>query len=288
MNPTVLYTILSLSLLGVLAAVILYFVARRFHVEEDPLIDKIDEILPGANCGACGYPGCRNFAEACVKSENLSDKFCPSGGNETMAEIAKLLGQKVEERDPMIAVVRCAGSPDKRPRTNTYDSAPTCAIATYTYSGDTGCSYGCLGFGDCVISCPYDAIHMNSKTGLPEVSEEKCVACGACVTACPKGIIELRKKGRRNMRVFVSCINQDKGGPARRACKAACIGCGKCVKECPFDAITLENNLAYIDYDQCKLCRKCVPVCPTGAIHDVNFPARKAPAEQTVDTVKGE
>ena len=124
-------------------------------------------------------------------------------------------------------------------------------------------------------SCPFDAIHIDVVSGLPIVIEEKCTGCGACVTACPKDIIELRNQGKRGMRVFVSCINRDKGAVARKACKAACIGCGKCVKECPFDAITLENNLAYIDFEKCKLCRKCVPVCPTQSIHEVGFPPRK-------------
>jgi ferredoxin len=120
---------------------------------------------------------------------------------------------------------------------------------------------------------------MDPATGLPVVDEEKCTACGACVKACPKSVIELRNKGRRNMRVFVSCINKDKGAVARKACKAACIGCSKCAKVCPFEAITVENNLAYIDYTKCKLCKKCVAECPTGAIHAVNFPVVKPKPE---------
>ena len=120
---------------------------------------------------------------------------------------------------------------------------------------------------------------MDPSTGLPVVDEEKCTACGACVKACPKAIIELRNKGRRNMRVYVSCVNKDKGAAARKACKAACIGCGKCAKVCPFDAITVENNLAYIDFTKCKLCKKCVAECPTGAIHAVNFPVIKKKEE---------
>lgn len=234
--------------------------------------------MPGANCGACGFPGCRQFAEAFVKAETSEALRCPACGDEVMQKIAALLGKDVVARDPMIAVVRCAGSFENRPRMSVYDSTRECAIASYLYSGDTGCAYGCLGLGDCVRSCRFDAISIDKTTGLPVVSEEKCTACGACVIACPRHILELRKKGKKRMRVFVSCVNEDKGAVARRVCSVACIGCGLCVKECPFDAITLKNNLAYIDFEKCKLCRKCVAVCPTHAIHEVNFPPRKEPA----------
>jgi ferredoxin len=146
-------------------------------------------------------------------------------------------------------------------------------------AGETACGFGCLGCGDCVNACQFDAIHVNPETGLPEVDDEKCVACGACVKACPRNIIELRKKGPKGRRVFVSCVNKDKGPVAMKACKAACIGCGKCAKECPFGAITVENNVSYIDHTKCRLCRKCVAVCPTGSIHAVNFPAPKPKPE---------
>lgn len=192
-----------------------------------------------------------------------------------MNNVAAALGREVAAQAPKIAVVRCNGSCDNRPRTSRYDGARSCAIEHSLYLGDTGCAFGCLGCGDCVAACPFNAIHMNPDTQLPVVDDDKCVACGACVKACPRSIIELRNKGPKDRRVFVSCVNKDKGGVARKACKVACIGCGKCAKECPFGAITVENNLAYIDYTKCRLCRKCVAVCPTGAIHEVNFPPRK-------------
>lgn len=277
---TIVITVISLCAIGIASAVILYFVAQKFKVEEDPRIDIVEGLLPGANCGGCGYPGCRGLAEAAVKSDNMDGIFCPVGGAETMGKVASALGREVIAQAPKIAVVRCNGNCENRPRTSLYDGAQSCAIAHSVYAGDTACSYGCLGCGDCVTACPFDAIHMNEETGLPVVDDEKCVACGACVKACPRSIIELRNKGPKDRRVFVSCVNKDKGAVARKACKVACIACTKCQKECPFEAITIANNLAYIDFSKCRLCRKCVSVCPTNAIHEINFPARKMQDEQ--------
>jgi Na+-translocating ferredoxin:NAD+ oxidoreductase RNF subunit RnfB len=285
MSATIIYTIISLSATGAISAVILYFVARRFKVYEDPRIDQVEDALPAANCGGCGYAGCRNFAEACVKNENLSGLFCTVGGNETMSKVASILGVDAVAQDPKVAVVRCAGSYDKRPRTTLYDGPPSCILQTILYPGDTGCPYGCLGHGDCVNACDFDAIHMDLKTGLPVVIDEKCTACNACVLACPKHIIELRKKNKKDRKIFVCCINEEKGAIAKKSCEVACIGCGKCVKVCAYEAITLENYLAYIDPVKCTLCRKCVEECPTNSIHEINFPPGKSQdgTDATVD-----
>ncbi|MGM9838349.1 MAG: Fe-S cluster domain-containing protein [Paludibacteraceae bacterium] len=270
--------LISLGVLGVtglVAAVLLYFIARKFKVEEDPRIDQVQEVLPGANCGGCGFAGCRALAEACVKADTLDGLFCPVGGAPTMEKVGDLLGMTVAATEPMVAVVRCNGTCEARPRTSQYDGVKNCRIMSSLYVGETACAFGCLGCGDCVEACQFGALHMDPETGLPVVDEEKCTSCGKCVQACPRSIIELRKKGPKNRRIVVECVNKDKGAVARKACKNACIGCGKCQKECPFDAITVENNLAYIDYNKCRLCRKCEAVCPTGAIHAINFPPRK-------------
>ena len=137
-----------------------------------------------------------------------------------------------------------------------------------------------MGCGDCVSACQFGAIHMNPETGLPEVDEAKCTACGACAKACPRNIIEIRLQGKKSRRVYVQCVNKDKGAVARKACAVACIGCGKCVKVCPFEAITLENNLAYINPDRCWSCRKCEEACPQNAIIALNFPPRKPKADE--------
>jgi Na+-translocating ferredoxin:NAD+ oxidoreductase RNF subunit RnfB len=275
---TIVFTIITLSILGVLAAVILYFVAQKFKVFEDPRIDQVEELLPGANCGGCGFPGCRGFAEGLVKADDISDMNCPVSDSESMQKIAALLGHEMADKEPQVAVLRCNGTCDNRPKVNNYDGAKSCTIASSLYAGETGCAYGCLGLGECVDACGFDAMYMDEKTGLPVIIEENCVACGACVKACPNNIIELRNQGKKSRRIYVSCVNQDKGGVAKKACSVACIGCMKCVKVCPFDAITVENNVAYIDYEKCKLCRKCVAECPTGAITALNFPPKKAPA----------
>ena len=280
MSITIVYTIASLSIIGVSAAVVLYIVAQKFRVNEDPRIDEVEEALPAANCGGCGYAGCRAFAEACVKAGDLSDLYCPVGGNETMNKVAEILGLEAVKKDPRVAYIRCNGTSEHRKKTSVYDGSTTCAIAAMTYSGETDCQWGCLGYGDCYDACDFDAIELRPERGVPAVIDDKCTACGACVEACPKSLIELRKKFPKNRKVVVACRNKDKGGVARKACSVACIGCGKCVKACPFDAITLENNLAYIDPDKCKLCRKCVPVCPTNSILEFNFPPRRAKNEE--------
>lgn len=272
---TIIFTIATLAILGLLLAIVLYIVAQKFKVEEDPRIDTVESLMPGANCGGCGKAGCRAFAEAAVK-EGVGSLFCPVGGNAVMQKVAEALGQTVEEKAPQVAVLRCSGSCDKRKKTSVYEGISTCASVAALYGGETDCAFGCLGKGDCEASCQFGAIKVNPETGLPEVDEEKCTACGACVKACPKQLLELRNKGPKGRRIWVACRNKDKGAPARKACLAACIGCGKCAKECAFGAITVENNLAYIDFTKCRMCRKCVAACPTGAIHGVNFPPRPA------------
>jgi len=279
MSQIIIYTIITLVAIGSAAAIILYFVAQKFKVYEDPRIDEVEEVLPAANCGGCGFPGCRNFAETLVKTESWEDLFCPVGGNETMAEAAGILGREAIEQAPRVAVVRCNGTPEFRPRVTLYDGAPTCAIAHSLYAGEGGCPHGCLGCGDCVVVCNFDAIHMDPITELPVVIDDKCTACGACVDACPRHIIELRKKNKKDRKIYVSCINEEKGGPAKKNCSVACIGCSKCFKVCPYEAITMENNKAFIDSDKCKLCRKCVVECPTDAILEIHFPPRKEKTE---------
>jgi ferredoxin len=196
-----------------------------------------------------------------------------------MGKAGNILGKEAPVVELKVAVLLCNGSPEFRRRTSFYNGVADCRIAHSLYIGDTDCSYGCLGAGDCVKACIFDAINMNPQTGLPEIIDDKCVSCGACVKACPRHLIELRKKAKKDRKIYVACSNCDKGGPAKRACSVACIACTKCVKVCGFNAITIENNLAYIDAFKCTFCRKCATECPTDSILEINFPPRKATIE---------
>ena len=271
----ILIAVIVLGSIGLVAALILFLAAKRFAVHEDERIGKVAEVLPQANCGGCGFPGCSGFAGACVKAADkgsLEGLLCPVGGQPVMEKVADILGMKAEASAPKVAVVRCNGTCESRPRIAEFDGAQSCRVQQMLGSGETACAYGCLGCGDCVAACQFDAIHMG-ENGVPVVDADKCTACGACAKACPRRIIELRNKGKKERRVYVSCVNKEKGAVAVKSCANACIGCGKCAKACPMEAITVTDNLSYIDYKKCIACRKCVTECPTKAIKDVGFPA---------------
>ncbi|MGB5244830.1 MAG: Fe-S cluster domain-containing protein [Lutimonas sp.] len=274
-TDSILYSTLLLVSLGAVIAFVLFVVSKKFYVYEDPLIAEVEDLLPAANCAGCGFPGCKSFAEKLVSTEDISDLFCPVGGNDVMKMVAETLGKEVTEKDPTVAVVRCQGSCEVRPKTTEYQGPKSCAISALIYSGETDCQYGCLGDGDCVTVCKFDAMFMDETTGLPVVITDKCTSCGMCVDACPRDIIEMRPKNKKDLKIYVGCLNEEKGGIAKKACSVACIGCSKCEDVCPKDAITMINNLAYIDPKYCTLCRKCVPVCPTHSIIETNFPPKK-------------
>lgn len=281
---TLVASIIVLGSIGILAAIILYMASRRFYVAENPKVEQIESALPGANCGACGFSGCHDFAVNFANADSPEGFNCPGAGAEGMKRVAAIMGFEAKAVRPMVAVLRCDGTCANRPTRAIYDGVRSCAVLSMVAVGSTDCAYGCLGCGDCVASCPWDAMHIDPTTGLPVIDQDKCVACGKCVDACPRSLIELRARGPRGLRVWVACANKDKGAIARKDCAAACIGCGKCLKACPHEAITIADNLAYIDYNKCKLCRKCAAGCPTGAIHTANFPTPIPPVKPTTDT----
>ena len=282
MSEIILYSVLTLGAVAALFSTILYVISRVFSVQEDPRITDVVDILPGINCGACGFPGCSGLADALVKGADTGDIShlnCPPGGADTMARIGTYFGLEVGESKETVAVLRCGGSCELAPAKTSYDGPASCAIAHSTFAGENGCPFGCLSYGDCEVVCPFDAITMNPVTGLPEVDQDLCTSCGACVKACPRKLFQIRPVGRRNRRVWINCRNQEPAVIARKNCAVACIACGKCKTVCDgiVQAITIENNLAYIDPDKCIACGKCVPVCPTNAISATFEPPQPKP-----------
>jgi len=279
MSNIIILSALVLGAIGIVSAVILFFVSKVFYVYEDPRIGQVADKLPGANCGGCGFAGCKGLAEAIVKAESLEGLMCPAGSDQTIEDIAKVLNIEAVAANPRIAVLKCNGSCANAPVKAFYDSALNCAYAASIFAGESACPYGCLGCGDCVSACQFDAIFIDPETKLPKVNDDKCVGCSACVKACPRNLLEIRKKGKLGRRIYVACANKEKGAVAKKNCSVPCIGCSKCAKVCAFDAIVVENFLAYIDEEKCKLCRKCVNECPSLCIHATNFPPPKIKEE---------
>jgi len=267
----ILIAVVALAVLGFVLALLLFVVSKKFAVKEDPRIGQVAEVLPGANCGGCGFPGCGGMAAACVKAADagsLEGLNCPVGGAECMGKIAGILGMEVTaSAAKKIAVVRCNGSCElNRPKLVNYDGVKSCRVAHSTSRGETACQCGCLGCGDCVAACQFGAIKMTQDKGLV-VDTDKCTACGACAKACPRGIIEIRAVSGENCDAYyVNCVNVQKGAAAMKACDDSCIGCKKCENVCGSDAVHVVNNVAYINPETCVLCGQCFEACPRGSI----------------------
>ncbi|TDX49020.1 RnfABCDGE type electron transport complex subunit B [Orenia marismortui] len=257
----------SMGILGALFAGGLAYSSVRFAVEEDPRKGEIEDVLPGANCGACGYPGCSSFAEAVVKEETVCDG-CPVGGVEVAEQVASIMGidagGSCEERK--IAQVLCQGGREETFAKAEYQGIPKCSAANMV-ADSKSCSYGCLGFGDCVAVCPFDAIYMNNND-IPVVDTDKCTGCEKCVIECPRNIIELKSNTEK---IETRCKSVLKGKEVKQVCDIGCIGCTLCEKKCPVDAIEMEDNLAVVDSYKCIGCGVCVNVCPTNAILETPF-----------------
>jgi len=252
---------ISMGGIGAALAAFLAFADRKLRVEEDPRIGKIAALLPGTNCGGCGYPGCQALAEKLIAGKELPSA-CVAGGNETAVRIAGLLGVDVGDSKRQIAVVLCKGGDAEAERRAVYRGEMTCTAAEIT-RGDKSCVYGCLGYGECVDACRFDAMAMNDN-GLPVVFYDKCVGCGACARACPRNIIEMHPEDHR---LFVYCRNRDKGAVARKVCKVACIACTLCTKDCSVEGgIEMKDNLATVNYDLAPQNDEATKRCPTRCI----------------------
>lgn len=262
MNP-VLLAVIIVAGIGILAGLLLAVLSKVMAVPVDEKAQAIEEILPGANCGSCGFSGCSGYAAALSNGSTTETGLCNPGGSETSAKIAEIMGLAAADITPMTAVVLCNGTDANASKKMVYDGVKSCKMASQLFGGDKSCLYGCLGLGDCVQQCPYNAIQICS--GVAVVSSELCKACKKCVSVCPKGIIELMPKDKVSAAVL--CKNHDKGAQTMKDCKVGCIGCTKCVKVCESGAISMEKNNAHIDGEKCTACGKCVDTCPKNAIN---------------------
>ena len=257
--------VLALAVLALLASFGLAIAARIFAVETDPRIELVEEALPGANCGGCGYPGCAGLAKAIVEGRaNVDD--CPVGSEETRKAISEIMGISFEGGQVrMVALVMCKGDDQVAGKRFFYNGIYDCASAALIFGGDKTCSYGCLGQGTCAEACPFGAIEM-LDSGLAQVESDKCTGCGQCVDACPKGIIKMVPAERE---VHILCSSHDKGAVARKACKTACIACQKCVKAAPEGSIVMEDFLAVVNYDY-DIPHEIAEQCPMNTIVVIN------------------
>lgn len=263
MDATLLIPILGLGSLGLLFGMFLAYASKKFSVEVDPKVEQILDVLPGANCGGCGYPGCSGYAEAVARGE-ADMTLCAPGGPEVVEKIAEILGVENDASSkPVIAAVQCRGGNEEAKTRFQYQGISDCTAAQLIDGGNKACLYGCLGLGTCVKSCPFDAIHMGPN-GLPIVDEAKCTGCGNCVQACPRDIITLIPIDQK---IYLGCVSHDKGKSVKTICSVGCIGCSMCSrpKVTPSGAIVMDNNLPIIKDIYAEDLPVAVKKCPTNS-----------------------
>ncbi len=259
----ILYAALVLGGLGLLFGVLLTVASKIFAVPANPRKDAVRALLPGANCGGCGYPGCDGCADAIAEGK-APVNACPVGGSEVAGKIAEALGMEAQEGSvKMVAQVICQGDLEHCKTKFNYSGIQDCVAASLVNDGNRSCKYACLGLGTCVRACPFDAIHIDPVKGIAVVDHEKCQSCGKCVEACPKHVIQLQPE---NLPVRLMCRAAEKGILVSDNCRVGCIGCERCFTACKFGAIRMEGHLPVIDYEKCRGCMMCAEACPTGAI----------------------
>lgn len=258
---SILTAVAALGGLTLLLAIMLIVANKKLYVYEDPRIDKVEDMLPHANCGACGYPGCRPFAEALVHGNSLPGK-CTVSTDEGRQSIAEFLGVALGAEEKQVARLACAGGTNVAINRAQYVGIDSCQAATLVSGGGKGCFWGCLGHGDCEVVCDFDAISMNEH-GLPIVDTEKCTACGDCVEVCPKDLFSLQPISHK---LWVACKNLEHGEAVLEDCQVGCTACGKCAMDAPGELITMKNNLPVINYAENHNTQNPIQRCPTGAI----------------------
>ncbi|NLW81560.1 MAG: Fe-S cluster domain-containing protein [Desulfovibrionales bacterium] len=263
-------SVLSLFGLGFVSAGILSVASKFLAVEEDPRIEVVAEALPGANCGGCGFAGCESYAAAVINDPNVAPNKCCAGGPDVAARVAELTGKAAGAADPMVAFRRCVKVEGNVAKKFEYFGIKSCAAAKLIQDGPDTCKFSCLGFGDCVRACPFDAMWV--ENGLVHIAPAKCTSCGTCVRTCPNAILELIP---RRSRVMVFCSSQDKGKAVKDVCDAGCISCGACIKKCPAQAITMVDERIHIDHKAClaygpSCGEACVEKCPRNILRCLN------------------
>ena len=256
----ILIPVLVLSIMGILFGALLGVAAKVFRVEKDERIEQIAELLPGANCGGCGYAGCLAFAEGVTRGE-AKPNGCPGTKDENIKKIAEIMGVSAKSGPKMVARVLCKGTCENVSKNCSYNGIADCVAAARYGGGDKACKYSCCGLGSCVSVCRFDAIQI--VDGVAVIDEEKCIACGMCAKICPRKVITILPKDKKT---YVACKSKEKGAAMKDICTAGCIGCKLCEKACEFSAISVKDNLAEIDYEKCTDCGACAEKCPKNVI----------------------
>lgn len=259
---TIIIPVAIVALIGLVLGLGLAIASIVFAVPVDEKAAAVRECLPGANCGACGFSGCDGYASALSKGETTQCNRCTPGGNDVAAAIASVMGLEAGSVTPMVAAVMCQGNCSNVEEKLIYNGVKSCKMAAQLFGGPKNCVYGCIGFGDCVNVCEYDAVFICD--GVARINPDNCRACKMCINTCPRHLIDLFPLD--TTKAAVLCNNHDKGAQTRKQCKAGCIGCMKCVKVCEYDAVSITNFCASVDYDKCIGCGKCHEVCPVGCI----------------------
>ena len=257
-------TVLTISGIGLLCGVVLVIAAKFLAVPVDETAENIRNVLPGANCGACGYAGCDDYAGKLATDKTIKCTLCTPGGGEVAEKISGILGVACEAMVPQKAMVHCAGTFDVAQFQMEYVGPKTCKACHSFYKGRKSCTYGCIGYGDCVSVCNFNALMI--VNGVAVIDRDLCTGCGACANICPTKIITIKPE---TSKVYVACSSHDKGGVTRKLCTAGCIGCMKCQKTCQFDAIHVVDGVASIQPDKCTSCGECIAVCPVHVIKKI-------------------
>ncbi len=261
MLDSIIWPLIVMGGLGLVLGLGLAIASKIFDVKTDPLVEQVRELLPGANCGGCGIPGCDGFAKAVASGEANASR-CVAISCENLDAISALMGVSADASEKKVARVRCHGDSENCISKYTYTGIHDCRAAAQLAGGPSACAFGCVGLLTCGKVCPFGAIYLSDK-GIAAVDESLCTGCAKCEAVCPKHVISVMPKSRN---VFIACRTTEKGKAAAAICKAGCIACGLCAKKCPEGAITMSDNLPHIDYDKCTGCGVCVGVCPKGSI----------------------